>query len=156
MNSLHSVCNSALEQAVVSRNKEFLYTFLELQEETKEKMVMELSSKMVIPLLQILTELFERKEMRYEVISAIRSILSWRRHIFKAAGVDVAEKKEDSMYTSEYTETMNSLKKILIAINKEKVDLNKVYELKGRIGFIRDALEERKEEQENVPVCREQ
>ncbi|KAI5166945.1 hypothetical protein NEIRO03_1524 [Nematocida sp. AWRm78] len=147
--------SSALEQAIISKNKDFLYTFLELQDETKEKMVRGLPDRCVILLLEVLTELFENKEMRYEVILTIRQTLSWRRNTFKASAVDVVS-KEGEQEVSEHAERMNALKRVLISINKEKVDLNKVYELKGRMCYIRDSLDERVEEKENVPVCREQ
>lgn len=156
MENVHSGSVSALEQAVVSKNKEFLYAFLSLQEESREKMVKALPDSIVIPLLEVLTELFERKEMRYEVILAIRSVLSWRRNTFKGIELAVVSKNEKGEDFTPQREEQNALRRVLIAVNKEKVDLNKIYELKGRIAFVRDAIEDRRVEKENVPVCREQ
>ncbi|KAI5189861.1 hypothetical protein NEMIN01_0724 [Nematocida minor] len=157
MENSHSAGDSALEQAVISKNKEFLYAFLGLQEDTKEKMVQGVSEKMVIPLLEVFTELFEKKEMRYEVVLAIRSILSWRRNEFKSVSINVVENMDESIEPAkQQNDNRDALKKILMAINKEKVDLNKIYELKGKLSFVRDSVEERRGEKENVPVCREQ
>lgn len=152
----HSGNVSALEQAVISKNKEFLYAFLNLQEEIQEKMVRGLPDSCVIPLLEVFTELFEKKEMRYEVISAIKSVLVWRRNTFKAVSICVVEKNEKGEDTSAQRPILDALKRVLIAVNKEKVDLNKIYELKGKIAFVRDTIEERRVEKENVPICREQ
>ncbi|KAI5133958.1 hypothetical protein NEAUS04_2349 [Nematocida ausubeli] len=159
MSGMQAGHSTALEQAVISKNRDFLYTFLELQEETKEKMVRSLPDRSIIPLLEVLTEMFENKEMRYEVILTIRMVISWRRDVFKSVAMEVVS-KDGEKEVSEHTERINSLKRILISISKEKVDLNKIYELKGRLSYIRDSLEERAEERteekENVPVCREQ
>ncbi|KAH9385748.1 uncharacterized protein NEMAJ01_0644 [Nematocida major] len=155
MSSSQAVCESALEQAVISKNKEFLYKFVELQEDAQAKMISGISEGSVIPLLEVLTELFESKEMRYEVLLCIRAVLSCRRNTLKSVAVDVV-KKEGNVYSSDMASRSDALKRILISISKEKVDLNKVYELKGRIAFVKEAIEEREDAKENVPVCREQ
>ncbi|OAG31120.1 hypothetical protein NEDG_01894 [Nematocida displodere] len=152
MSSTASTHGSPLEQAVVSGNREFVYKFLAFQEENKKKMVQSVPEESLIALLEFLVAIFERKEMRYEVITTIQSILIWRKTSFKAASV----RTRDENGVSAYDARMQALRRVLVAINKEKVDINKLHELKGRLEFIRECVDDRKEEEENVPICIEE
>ncbi|KAI5180786.1 hypothetical protein NEOKW01_1070 [Nematocida sp. AWRm80] len=143
---------SVLEQAIVSKNKEFFFKFMTLQEDVKCKMVQQVSDQLIIPLLEVLTEFFERKEMRYEAVQSIQEVLIWRKDTFKQYTMIIQEKDQPRLHV----ESMNRLKQILATINKEKVDLNRIYELKGRLEYLRGSIEDRVVEKENVPVCREQ
>ncbi|KAI5192385.1 hypothetical protein NECID01_1907 [Nematocida sp. AWRm77] len=143
--------SSSMEQAIVSRNTEYLYKFLCFGEEAQKQMVAEVSCSQVLPLLEMLAGMFEKKDMRYECVQAMRNVLLWRKDMLKTLHVDAKEDTGRNMHA----ENMETLKRVLAVMHREKIDLNKIYELRGRIAYLRETLSNRKQEKENVPICKE-
>ncbi|KAI5186661.1 hypothetical protein NEHOM01_1614 [Nematocida homosporus] len=145
--------NSVLEQAIISKNRDFLFKFLDMSESRQKTMISGLSGELVVPLLNVLVELFENKEMRYESITMIKRVLMWRSNDFKSLHIKV---RDSSTNHCDYEEKKEALKQVLAAISKEKIDLNKVYELKGRMEYIKEKIDARVMEKENLPICQEE
>jgi len=141
--------STAIEQAVISKNKEYMCKLLEFEEEVQEKMVREIGDELFLSFLEILTELYQEKKMRYEAVVAIQNSLVWRKESMKAIFTKV--QAEDG--SSPFEENVERLKKIQDALKRGKIDLNKMYELRGKILFAKQCVEERTEEKENVPLC---
>lgn len=150
-----SKCNigrSVLEQAVISKNKDFLFRFLGMQDNAQKEMIEEISVEALTAFLGILSVFFKEKEMRYESIAMIKRILQWRKNAFKGLGVKISSSEGEN---KEYEEKVEALKQVLTTINEEKVDMNKICELKGRMEYIQEQIAAREVEKENVPICRE-
>ncbi|KAI5172284.1 hypothetical protein NEFER03_1398 [Nematocida sp. LUAm3] len=144
--------DSALEQAVISKRKEFLFKFLQMQEDLQREMVERIAEELLIPLLEVLAQFVEEKEMRYEAVTMIKKAIIWRKQAFRRISVKV----KDEAGNSQYNEQIDRLKKVLFLITKDRLDLNKIYELKGRIEYVKETIDQRETEQENVPVCLEE
>lgn len=145
---------SVLEQAVISKNKDFLFRFLGMEKNAQKEMVQEISAKTLIAFLDALSMFFKDKEMRYESVTMIKNILQWRIDIFRGIGVKIST---DAGESKEYEERVETLKKVLDVISAEKIDMNKICELKGRMEYMKEQIENREPEKdkENVPKCRE-
>lgn len=141
-----------MEQAVISKNTEYMYKFLGFDQEAQRRMVAELPEAQVLPLLELLASIFEKRDMRYECVLAIQQTLIWRKDALRSLSVRVREGPEAVLNTQK----VETLKGIVALLSREKVDLNRVHELRGRMLYVREHLEERHQDKENVPVCRDQ
>lgn len=136
---------TALSQAIVSENKEFIFRMMCMKEETKEKMILDVEEELIVPFLDVLARMLESKELRFEAIQTLQQVLQLRKDVFLGLGVRVMDGRGKNLRADSFA----ALKRLLMLMNKERIDLNRLYQLKGRMEYVRDRIEARTNDQEN-------
>lgn len=121
----------SMEHAIIARDRMYFQRVAVMSSSLQRRLVDGLEDEHTMELLEILLEMYEKKELRAELLALMKNVLLWKREQLILWNVCM-----DGEVRSKENKRISLLRKMQSTISRGKIGMGKLYELKGKLEFL--------------------